>query len=59
MIDRIKAIWRNDEGVEVVEVALVMALVVIVCLGAYTTLGQKANDNVTYVANKLPPAPTS
>ena len=59
MLERAKTIWLSDDGVEAVEVAMVMALVAVVCIGAYTTLGQKADDNITYAANKLPSGPTS
>lgn len=46
-------LWKDEEGAEMVEWAIVVGLVVIAAIGAYTLLGQKVSETATEVANKL------
>ncbi|NCA89156.1 MAG: Flp family type IVb pilin [Gammaproteobacteria bacterium] len=46
-------LWKDEEGAEMVEWAIVVGLVVIAAIGAYTLLGQKVSSTATEVANKL------
>ena len=41
---------RVEEGPTAVEYAVMLALIVVVCIGAITTLGQKANDTFSNIA---------
>ncbi|MBN2296142.1 MAG: Flp family type IVb pilin [Pirellulales bacterium] len=44
----------SEDGPTAVEYAVMLALIVIVCLGAITTLGTKANTTFTNAGNALP-----
>ena len=41
---------RVEEGPTAVEYAVMLALIVVVCIGAITTLGQKANDTFANIS---------
>jgi len=44
----------NDEsGPTAVEYAVMLALIVVVCITAITTLGTNANNTFSYVGNKI------
>ncbi|MBN2296141.1 MAG: Flp family type IVb pilin [Pirellulales bacterium] len=44
----------SEDGPTAVEYAVMLALIVIVCLGAITTLGTKANTTFTNVGAAMP-----
>lgn len=44
---------RSERGASLVEYALLVALIAVVCIAAVTTLGQKASSNFTSVSSKL------
>ena len=48
----------SEDGPTAVEYAVMLALIVIVCMGAITTLGQNANTSFTNTAGKLGALPT-
>jgi pilus assembly protein Flp/PilA len=48
----------SEDGPTAVEYAVMLALIVIVCMGAITTLGQNANTSFTNTATKLGELPT-
>ena len=48
----------SEDGPTAVEYAVMLALIVIVCMGAITTLGQNANTSFTNTADKLATLPT-
>ena len=44
----------NDEsGPTAVEYAVMLALIIVVCITAVTTLGTNANNTFSYVGNKI------
>lgn len=43
----------NEDGPTAVEYAVMLALIVIVCLGAISTLGTNANTTFTNIGNSL------
>ena len=47
----------SEDGPTAVEYAVMLALIVIVCMGAITTLGQNANTSFTNTATKLSTLP--
>ena len=53
MLARIKSLVTNDEGLEMVEYALIIAVVALLALVGYTTLGASVNKEATNVALKL------
>ena len=48
------AFLQNEDGPTSVEYAVMLALIIVVCIGAITTLGQNANSTFTSVGNALP-----
>jgi pilus assembly protein Flp/PilA len=43
----------REDGPTAVEYAVMLALIIVVCLAAITTLGQNANQTFTTVGNKI------
>ena len=43
----------REDGPTAVEYAVMLALIIVVCLGAITALGQNANSTFTSVGNSL------
>ena len=44
---------RNEDGPTAVEYAVMLALIIVVCIGAVTTLGSNANKTFTFVGNAV------
>ena len=44
---------RNEDGPTAVEYAVMLALIIVVCIGAITTLGSNANVTFTSVGNAI------
>ena len=44
---------NNEDGPTAVEYAVMLALIVVVCIGAITTLGTNANETFTSVDSAL------
>ena len=49
----LKSIWRDEDGLTTVEYALLLALVAIAAIVAWTTLGKKVNNAVTNASTSL------
>ena len=44
---------KNEDGPTAVEYAVMLALIIVVCITAITTLGTNANNTFSYVGNKI------
>ena len=44
---------KREDGPTAVEYAVMLALIIVVCLAAITTLGQNANQTFTTIGTKL------
>jgi pilus assembly protein Flp/PilA len=44
---------KAEDGPTAVEYAVMLALIVVVCIGAITTLGSNANDTIISVGNAV------
>ncbi len=44
---------KKEDGPTAVEYAVMLALIIVVCIVAITTLGSNANNQFSYVAGKL------
>ena len=53
MIKKIRQLWAEERGQDVAEYAVMLALIIVVCIGAITTLGQNANSTFTTVGNSV------
>lgn len=51
MLDRIKTIWADEEGLTTVEYALLMALLVVAAIAVWTTFGDKVKESVSSSTN--------
>lgn len=50
----LRALWQDEGGVTTVEYALLLALVSIAAITAWTVLGQRVSNTVTSVNSVLP-----
>ena len=44
---------KNEDGPTAVEYAVMLALIIVVCITAITTLGCNANNTFSYVGSKI------
>ena len=44
---------KNEDGPTAVEYAVMLALIIVVCIAAITTLGKNANSTFSNVANSI------
>ena len=49
-----KTLWKDEDGLTTVEYALLLALVAIAAIAAWTTLGQRTSTTVSSATNNLP-----
>jgi pilus assembly protein Flp/PilA len=47
---------KKEDGPTAVEYAVMLALIIVVCIAAITTLGSNANNSFSFTANRLTPA---
>ena len=50
---------KCEDGPTAVEYAVMLALIIVVCIVAITTLGSNANKTFSFVANKVAPPAAS
>ena len=46
---------KNEDGPTAVEYAVMLALIIVVCIAAITTLGSNANNTFAFVGSKVAP----
>ena len=54
MFQKLINFFKDEEGATMVEYALMLALIAIICIGAVTLIGQSANNVFTEAASSLP-----
>ena len=52
-IERVARFLRSEDGPTAVEYAVMLALIIVVCIGAITTLGSNANSLFTSVGTAI------
>ena len=52
-MDRVKSFLTKEDGPTAVEYAVMLALIIVVCITAITTLGTNANNTFSYTAQKI------
>jgi pilus assembly protein Flp/PilA len=52
-MQQLKNFVRNEDGPTAVEYAVMLALIVVVCIAAITTLGSNANGTFTEVGTSI------
>ena len=53
MLQSVRRFLVSEDGPTAVEYAVMLALIIVVCLTAITTLGQNANATFTDVASRI------
>jgi len=53
LMQKVVSFLKKDDGPTAVEYAVMLALIIVVCLVAITTLGTTANDTFSNVGAKL------
>lgn len=59
LIQKVARFLKKEDGPTAVEYAVMLALIIVVCLVAITTLGSQANNTFSNVGNKLQSATAS
>lgn len=57
VVAKVQHFLKSEDGPTAVEYAVMLALIIIVCLTAITTIGTNANATFDKVATKIAPAP--
>ena len=55
MLGKVVDFLRAEDGPTAVEYAVMLALIIVVCIAAITTLGANANNTFSFVAGKVAP----
>ncbi len=53
MVERMIKLFQDEEGATMVEYALMVALIAVVCIAVVTLLGNKASNTFNSIANKM------
>lgn len=53
LTNKLSRFLRSEDGPTAVEYAVMLALIVVVCLGAIRSIGSRANTTFTTVGNQL------
>jgi pilus assembly protein Flp/PilA len=53
LIDGVRQFLGDENGPTAVEYAVMLALIIVVCITAITTLGSNANNTFSYVGGKI------
>jgi pilus assembly protein Flp/PilA len=57
MLNQLKALWVDEEGATMVEYALMLGLIAVVCIAAVTAIGTAAQTKFTAASTALGAAP--
>ena len=57
MLEMVKGLWKDEEGLTTVEYALLLALIVVVAIAAWTSIGGNVNATVEDVDTRAFGAP--
>ena len=53
LVNAVKRFVKSEDGPTAVEYAVMLALIIVVCIGAVTTLGNNAKSTFTTVASTV------
>jgi pilus assembly protein Flp/PilA len=54
LLTTLRTLMRDDEGQDLLEYALLIALIALVCVGAVALAGSKVSTVFTNIANQIP-----
>jgi pilus assembly protein Flp/PilA len=55
LVNSVVTFLKKEDGPTAVEYAVMLALIIVVCIAAITTLGQNANDTFSFVGSNIAP----
>jgi len=53
MADLVKLLWRNDEGQDIAEYAVMLAVILVIVIGTVRLIGSNANNVFSQVASSI------
>ncbi len=53
MLEMVRSLWKDEEGLTTVEYALLLALLVVAAIGVWTAFGAKIRNTVTASTNEF------
>ena len=53
LVVRVNSFLQDEDGPTAVEYAVMLALIIVVCITAITTLGSNAQNTFSYVGNQI------
>ena len=54
LVNRIKAFWKDEEGATATEYAVMLALIIVIALGAVSALGTKVSATFADIEGNMP-----
>jgi len=54
LLNRLRALAKNEEGQDLLEYALLIALIALVCVGAVALAGSKVSEVFSNIAGQIP-----
>ncbi len=54
LINRVKAFWKDEEGATATEYAVMLALIIVIALGAISALGTKVSATFADIESNMP-----
>ncbi len=54
LINRVKAFWKDEEGATATEYAVMLALIIVIALGAISALGTKVSSTFADIESNMP-----
>ena len=54
LVNRVKAFWKDEEGATATEYAVMLALIIVIALGAISALGTKVSTTFADIESNMP-----
>ena len=54
LINRVKSFWTDEEGATATEYAVMLALIIVISIGAISALGTKVSGTFTNIESMMP-----
>ncbi len=54
LVNRVKAFWKDEEGATATEYAVMLALIIVIALGAISALGTKVSSTFADIEANMP-----
>ena len=53
MLNLVKSLWRNEEGQDIAEYAVMLAVILVIVIGTVRLIGSNANNVFSQVASQV------